>query len=224
MNRIVFLFLFVAQCVFGQFFVIKDKDGYSNIREKANAKSKIVGTFPNGTLFYFPHADDSLEPWWQLKEGYIHRSRFKDVSTFPAISRGKRGENSISFAGMGISVVITVQKFDKQKHKIVRENRGDYYEYVIDGVKAEGIDDFLPTSEYKSIEVTINGKKVEMPQDAYRGVFEVTTYEDNNFVYYDKEDDIIYIVGNNGDGANGYDICWQIVKGVYKTKEIGYFN
>ena len=25
-------------------------------------------------------------------------------------------------------------------------------------------------------------------------------------------------------GAGGYDVCGQIVKGVYKTKEVGHFN
>ena len=27
-------------------------------------------------------------------------------------------------------------------------------------------------------------------------------------VYYDKEDDIIYIEAQNGTGAGGYDVCW----------------
>ena len=43
MQRILFLFLLISQCAFGQFFVVKDKDGYVNIREKENVKSKILG-------------------------------------------------------------------------------------------------------------------------------------------------------------------------------------
>ena len=39
-----------AQGPFGDYAVVKDKDGYVNIRAKENVKSKIVGTLPNNTL------------------------------------------------------------------------------------------------------------------------------------------------------------------------------
>ena len=43
MQRIVFLFLLISQCAFGQFFVVKDKDGYVNIRERKASKVKYWG-------------------------------------------------------------------------------------------------------------------------------------------------------------------------------------
>jgi len=41
-----------AQGPLGDYAVVKDKDGYVNIRAKENVKSKIVGTLPNNTLVY----------------------------------------------------------------------------------------------------------------------------------------------------------------------------
>ena len=38
MQRIVFLFLLISQCAFGQFFVVKDKDGYVNTRVELTAQ------------------------------------------------------------------------------------------------------------------------------------------------------------------------------------------
>ena len=52
-------------------------------------------------------------------------------------------------------------------------------------------------------------------------MYEIGLYTDNNFAYYDKEDDILYIIAYNGDGANAYKVCWQIVKGEYKTRIVG---
>ena len=46
-------------------------------------------------------------------------------------------------------------------------------------------------------------------------------YTSNNAVYYDKEEDTIYIIAHNGSGAYAYEVCWQIVKGKYKTRIIG---
>jgi len=58
---------------------IKDKDGYVNIRQKPDLKSKVVGTIKEGEkIHYTPNADSS---WWRvLKEdvtifGYISSDR-----------------------------------------------------------------------------------------------------------------------------------------------------
>ena len=46
-------------------------------------------------------------------------------------------------------------------------------------------------------------------------------YTEFNSVHYDKDNDILYIVANNGDGAGAYMVCWQIEKGVYKGRKVG---
>ena len=210
-----------AQGPFGDYAVVKDKDGYVNIRAKESVKSKIVGTLPNNTLVY-EFLDEEFNPsnWVHIDSGYVHKSRLKMISEFPSIGKGKEQGNSITIAGKGISVTITTQKFDKTKHKITKKKHKYYEELIIDGKRAQGAD-FIPENHYKSIVVNINGKNVSIPKSAYDDLYEVWVYPYNNEVYYDKEDDVLYIFVRCGDGANAYKVCWQIVKGEYKTRIIG---
>ena len=219
-----------AQGPFGDYAVVKDKDGYVNIRAKESVKSKIVGTLPNNTLVYtlFDTTEDETGEeiffnWIAVDKGYVHKSRLKMIGEFPSIGKGKEQGNSITIAGKGISVTITTQKFDKTKHKITKKKHKEYSEYIIDGKRVQGLDndEFLPKDHYKSITVTINGKNVPIPKSAYDDLYEIGIWDTNNFAYYDKEDDILYIIAHNGDGANAYEVCWQIVKGEYKTRIIG---
>ena len=220
-----------AQGPFGDYAVVKDKDGYVNIRAKENVKSKIVGTLPNNTLVYtlFDTTEDEtgeeiLLNWLYVDKGYVHKSRLKIINEFPSIGKGKKKEteNSITIAEKGISVTLTRQLFDKTKHKITKKDLGGYEELIIDGKRAQGTDtSFIPEDHYKSIIVTINGKNVSIPKSAYDDLYQVAMYTENNAVYYDKEEDTIYIIAHNGSGAYAYEVCWQIVKGEYKTRIIG---
>ena len=218
-----------AQGPFGDYAVVKDKDGYVNIRAKESVKSKIVGTLPNNTLVYtlFDTTEDETGEeiffnWIAVDKGYVHKSRLKMIYEFPSIGKGKEQGNSITIAGKGISVTISTQKFDKTKHKITKKKHKYYEELIIDGKRAQGTDtSFIPENHYKSIIVTINGKNVSIPKSAYDDLYEVAMYTENNAVYYDKEEDTIYIIAHNGSGAYAYEVCWQIVKGEYKTRIIG---
>ena len=214
-----------AQGPYGDYAVVKDKDGYVNIRAKENAKSKIVGTLPANTLVnvYFWEDEPTPPNWIAVDKGYVHKSRLKMISEFPSIGKGKEQGNSITIAGKGISVTLTKQPFDKTKHKITKKKHKEYNEYIIDGKRAQGLDGdlFLPEDHYKSIIVTINGKNVSIPKSAYDDLYQVAMYTENNAVYYDKEEDTIYIIAHNGSGAFSYEVCWQIVRGEYKTRIVG---
>ena len=235
MKHLFILFLLLttnafAQGPFGYYAVVKDKDGYVNIRAKESVKSKIVGTLPNNTLVYglFDTTQDETGEeiffnWIAVDKGYVHKSRLKMIGEFPSIGKGKEQGNSITIAGKGISVTLTKQPFDKTKHKITKKKHKEYTEFIIDGKKIYGRDndEFLPEDHYKSITVTINGKDVPIPKSAYDDLYEIGIWDTNNFAYYDKEDDVLYIIAHNGDGYLAYEVCWQIVKGVYKTRIIG---
>ena len=230
MKHLLILFLLLttnafAQGPFGDYAVVKDKDGYVNIRAKESVKSQIVGTLPNNTLIYTFFDDDEPNPsnWVYEKNGYIHKSRLKKINEFPSIGKEKETENSITITDKAISVTLTQQKFDKTKHKITKKRHKEYNELIIDGKKIYGLDndEFLPEDHYKSITVTINGKNVPIPKSAYDDLYEVAMYTDNNAVYYDKDEDTIYIIAHNGSGAFSYEVCWQIVRGEYKTRIVG---
>ncbi|GJH40990.1 hypothetical protein RCZ04_15400 [Capnocytophaga sp. HP1101] len=129
------------------------------------------------------------------------------------------------FEGKGVSITLTSQDFDKNKHTITYVKGQGITK--IDGKTFQGTDGNMPKREYKSIEVVVNGKRVTIPKSAYSDLYNPnldvadSDYYTYNSVYYDKETDTIYIVASNGDGAGGYAVCWQIEKAVYKGRKIG---
>ena len=169
-----------AQGPLGDYAVVKDKDGYVNIRAKESVKSKIVGTLPNNTLVY-GFFDKEFNPtnWIEVDKGYVHQSRLKKIFDFRAIE-GKVQGNSVVYDDKDVKVTIAKQKFDKTKHKITKKEHKEYSEYIIDGKSAQGLDGdlFLPEDHYKSITVTINGKNVSIPKSAYDDLYQVAMYTD----------------------------------------------
>ena len=221
-----------AQGPFGDYAVVKDKDGYVNIRAKENVKSKIVGTLPNNTLVYglFDTTQDETGEeiffnWIAVDKGYVHKSRLKKISDFRAIEVKVQG-NSIIFDDKDVKVTITKQKFDKTKHKITKKEHDGWTELIIDGKAIYGIDiyggndDSLPEDHYKSITVTMKGKNVPIPKSAYDDLYQIFYFSSS--VYYDKEAEALYILAHNSENASAYEVCWQIVKGEYKGRVIGY--
>ena len=224
-HLLILLFLFTtnafAQGPFGDYAVVKDKDGYVNIRAKENVKSKIVGTLPNNTLVY-GFFDKEFNPtnWIEVDKGYVHQSRLKKIFDFRAIE-GKVQGNSLVFDDKDVKVTITKQKFDKTKHKITKKGQGSYEQLIIDGKEIiYGWDGSLAQDHYKSITVTMKGKNVPIPKSAYDDLYQIFYFSSS--VYYDKEAEALYILAHNSENASAYEVCWQIVKGEYKGRVIGY--
>ena len=224
MKHLFILFLLLttnafAQGPFGDYAVVKDKDGYVNIRAKENVKSKIVGTLPNNTLVY-GFFDKEFNPtnWIEVDKGYVHQSRLKKIFDFRAI-KGKVQGNSIIFDDKDVKVTITKQKFDKTKHKITKKGQGSYEQLIIDGKEIiYGWDGSLAQDHYKSITVTMKGKNVPIPKSAYDDLYGI--FYLNRSIYYDEEAEALYIYADNGEAGLAYEVCWQIVKGEYKTRII----
>ena len=226
MKHLFILFLLLttnafAQGPFGDYAVVKDKDGYVNIRAKENVKSKIVGTLPNNTLVYgFFDKEYNPTNWIEVGKGYVHQSRLKRIFDFRAIE-GKEQGNSVIFDDKDVKVNITKQKFDKTKHKITKKEHDGWTELIIDGKAIYGIEDeLLPDDHYKSITVTMKGKNVPIPKSAYDDLYQIFYFSSS--VYYDKEAEALYILAHNSENASAYEVCWQIVKGEYKGRVIGY--
>ena len=209
-----------AQGPFGDYAVVKDKDGYVNIRAKENVKSKIVGTLPNNTLVYgFFDKEYNPTNWIEVDKGYVHQSRLKKIFDFRAIE-GKVQGNSVIFDDKDVKVTITKQKFDKTKHKITKKGQGSYEQLIIDGKEIiYGWDGSLAQDHYKSITVTMKGKNVSIPKSAYDDLYEIFYFSSS--IYYDEEAEALYIFAHNSEASFVYQVCWQIVKGEYKTRIIG---
>ena len=222
-----FLLLFcqfvVAQAIEGGFAVINDKDGYVNVRKEKSVHSKVLKKLDNNTLIFVFEYDKAQEGNWIYadNEGYIYNDRVKWIEKLPKIAKGIARGNTIVFEGKEIQVTLATEKFDKDKHSFKYHKEYRNVIEKIDGKPFWGTDGNIPKKEYKSIEVKIRGKQVSIPKSAYGDLYESYLYTEFNSVYYDKDNDILYIVANNGDGAGAYTVCWQIEKGVYKGRKVG---
>jgi len=229
MRKLVVPFLLFCQFVVAQaieggaFAVISDKDSYVNVRKEKSTQSKVLKKLENNTLIFVLEYDKAQEGNWIYAdyEGYIYNDRGKWIHKFPQIAKGIAKGNTIVFEGKEIQVTLATEKFDKDKHSFKYHKE---YRDVIEKIDRKpfwGTDGNMPKKEYKSIEVKIRGKQVSIPKSAYSDLYQPNLYTDLNFVYYDKDNDILYIVANNGDGAGAYTVCWQIEKDVYKGRKVG---
>ena len=229
MRKLVVPFLLFCQIVVAQaieggaFAVINDKDGYVNVRKEKSVHSKVLKKLDNNTLIFVLEYDKAHDGNWIYadNEGYIYNDRVKWIHNFPQIAKGIAKGNTIVFEGKEIQVTLSTEKFDKSKHSF--KYHKEYRDVIekIDGKLFWGTDGNMPKREYKSIEVKIRGKQVPIPKSAYNDLYESSLYIEFNSVHYDKDNDILYIVANNGDGAGSYMVCWQIEKGVYKGRKVG---
>ena len=229
MKHLILLFFLISNVVFAQvieggaFAVINDKDGYVNVRKEKSVHSKVLKKLDNNTLIFVLEYDKAYYGNWIYadNEGYIYNDRVKWIHKLPKIAKGVAKNNSIVFEGKEIQVTLSTEKFDKSKHSF--KYHKEYRDIIekIDGKPFWGTDGNMPKREYKSIEVKIRGKQVSIPQSAYNDLYESYLYTEFNSVHYDKDNDILYIVANNGDGAGAYMVCWQIEKGVYKGRKVG---
>lgn len=225
MKFFVVLLLLISDIVFAQeeaFAVINDKDGYVNVRKGKSAQSKVLKRLNNNTIVFVYNYDKATDGNWIYtdEEGYIYNDRVKWIHKFPQIAKGIAKGNTIVFEGKEIQVVLTSGKFDKSKHSFEYFKDSPTGIEVIGDQLPYGTDGKMPTTEYRSIEVNIHGKRVSLPKDAYSDLYEPTFLTDHNSVYYDKESDILYIVANNNYAERPYKVCWQIEKGVYKGRKV----
>ena len=229
MKHLILLFFLISNVVFAQvieggaFAVINDKDGYVNVRKEKSVHSKVLKKLDNNTLIFVLEYDKAYYGNWIYadNEGYIYNDRVKWIEKLPKIAKGITKGNTIVFEGKEIQVTLSTEKFDKDKHSF--KYHKEYRDVIekIDGKPFWGTDGNMPKRQYKSIEVKIRGKQVSIPQSAYNDLYESYLYTEFNSVHYDKDNDILYIVANNGDGAGAYMVCWQIEKGVYKGRKVG---
>ena len=225
MKFFILLFLLISDIVFAQeeaFAVINDKDGYVNVRKGKSAQSRVLKRLNNKTIVFVYNYDKATDGNWIYtdEEGYIYNDRVKWIHKFPIIAKGIAKGNTIVFEGKEIQVVLTSGKFDKSKHSFEYFKDSPTGIEVIDDELPYGTDGKMPTTEYRSIEINIHGKRVSLPKDAYSDLYEPTFLTDHNSVYYDKESDILYIVANNNYAERPYKVCWQIEKGVYKGRKV----
>lgn len=203
-----------VQLSFAQFAKITDKDGYVNVRENADAKSKIVGKINTDEIVYIFESDPVHKNWANVSNGYIYSSRLKYIQSYQKIPPTVRDANKATFASGNIKVNIVSGKFNfKENEKDFTSTlQGDFYK----GQQVWGIDGTIPKTHYLSITAQIGDKTIQIPAEEIENLFQIDNK--STTCYYDRENDTLYISMNNSEGAGSYVGLFIIEKGQYKKR------
>lgn len=230
MRLIYFLsaFLFFITPCFAQFAKIIDKDGYVNLRSSANVKSKIIGQIKSSEIVFI--SDDENENWSQIRyeykkgnvfseeqSGYIHNSKLKKIDSFLQIPSIEDDEKSVNFICCEVEVEIKSTKFDYEKNKKHFKKFDGYYSYK-NKYAFGALGRFPPETTYQSIKGYIEKNHFEIPPKEIENLFDIN--HNLSECYYDKETKMLYIILNNSDGSETYNVLLMIKDGKYLGNKI----
>jgi hypothetical protein len=219
------ILVFLSNFSFAQFAIIHDKDGYCNIRSSAGIDPKIIDKLENEHLVYRLEQDGNwanIDYTKNKKElnGYVYYDRLKFISDYPSIPFHNEGSNSVTYSKDSIKVIISQQKFDRNRYKLSFNGEAKDQVELVNGKQYWGTDGEVPKREYQSIIVYIGQRKITLPKTALANLFEPSL--NHTVVNYDKANDVLYIQSANSDGAGFYEVIWKIEKGIYKERFIAY--
>lgn len=223
---IIFLF-FIFTDVYSQLAVIYDKDGYTNVRENASLKSKIIGKIFEGQVFaispfndenkneewvkvWFPEKQDSLIKNFIKSErtnenGYIHKSRIAYLSEMDQLKQKKYSDQKVSFDNNKLQIIVETKKFIKSEHKIQKLSDGNLK--IDNRIKVWGFYGQIPRNQIQSIKLKTLNSIYIFPKEAISHLYEIILPYTQ--VFNGKKGDV-YIAMSAGDGSDSYEIAWCV--------------
>lgn len=224
MKILLLISIFFFDVCQAQLCIINDKDGFTNVRQKADKNSKIIGKIIEGQVFaidsFVEDEENKSEDWIAVKfptnvdknltfvrfeggekTGYIHKSRLVELETLPKFEMNEVNSNQVIHHYKDIEIEIETQVFKKSDHKITQSEKGHY---IIDGKKT------FPyyggeSSEIKSIKIKSKNNTFDFPKIAFKNLMMIIA---KNTTVYKGNKDEFYIVFNAGDGADFYNIIY----------------
>lgn len=211
-------FLFTTDIATAQVAIIQDKDGFTNVREKPNGQSPIIHKLYSNEAFWynFENGHDTNEwiPVFIPKhsfslsstqpdyiEGYIHKSRLQPLDKLK------------SYTGADFRFEYLIEPFALNNRIVDRYNDAVA---AIAGRPVWGTDGDFPRTQVKGINVTVEGKKIEINQALYNDIYECT----NTFKVY-KNGDSYIVYQWNSDGAGAYQVVWIFTKDRLTQRLVG---
>ena len=214
----------------GQLAVIKDPDGFTNVRKKDSSSSAIMGQFHNGEVFLFD-TESAKSGWIQVfyhpkessdsgyLQGFLHADRLLPIDKLPHISpTSKRLKNGhLTLRNDSMTFEIVAAPFLPKQHKIGKDKSG--FVLKIDGRKPVGTDGNIPRVALVSLTITVNGRPLEIPPTAWNDLYEPGLETCN--AYFDLTSGYMYLyMPSCSDGAGFYSIAWIFRNGRYLKRYI----
>ena len=217
--------LLISSNSFAQFAVIKDNDGYVNIRTEASKGNNISDKLNNGFVVY---CFEPVNNWINIDysknnkdlSGYLYKDRVTYLSEFEKIPLIKETKTKVVFQKADITISIESKNFQSNTAKLSYFKDNKSIVEKINGKQFWGTDGEIPKTAFKSITITIGSQTIELPKNAFEDLYEPSLF--NTKTNYDKNSSILYISSSNSDGAGSYELVWVIEKGQYKERKVAY--
>jgi hypothetical protein len=238
-----FIIIFLSLSAKAQLAIIRDTDGFVNVREKGNIKSRIIGRLNTNDITLYDGEDDNKE-WRHIFyspdnmlffsslnnnkhniykdyiDGFVYFNRVIPINSFSRMILKKDvGYISSSKLTGNVDTVIFILKtrlFSIKSHKIHRSKEG-----CINCTKAyvDKIDGKKPWGVDGDLPTKeIYNISLKINGKAITIPFE--SYNDiyqprleNLNIYFDKKGNFYFYMPGNSDGAGGYDVVWVINNG-----------
>lgn len=221
----IFLFVWVSTQLNAQSFaLIQDAEGFVNVRSKPEFKNNVNDTLATGRVVWCFEKEGE---WYSVdyyrkgvfRNGYIHWSRLKMISSFQKIPVKKENTDQIVFQKDSVQVTITLKNFVASENKLEYATDSGVKQLAkINGKEPWGTDGRVPKKQYKAIAFTLGERTNSIPANKFSDLFEPHFLFTH--VFYDKNSDTLYISTNNSDGAGGYSLLFIIHKGQYKDRMV----
>lgn len=237
MKKIILYILALPFCLSSQaqeqfFGVIRDADGYVNVRD--SAKIIIDKLVDNQVFFDWDAADWKGSTEWHSIDyaakpgitksggekgltcrGRIHRSRIRYLDELPQLAEQPNSSDTcLVFANDTLTVEIRLRRFNPHRHKIVRGAERGFIRSIDGCTTLLGIDGDMPRTEYASISVRHPSGVSEFPAQYLAHLYEPATQGVSVAL---GKGNALFISTCNSDGAGGYYAVWTVENYLVKS-------
>lgn len=185
--------------------VIKDSDGYTNVRKEPTSNSEIIHILKKDVVFEL--FDTATTGWIKIRLinnrygfGSINQPE-KDQYGFVHSSRILVLNNLANYNGNEVQFSITNETF-YSIGRVINRHDGKWLT-EIDGRPIHGKDGDMPKTQIKSISLRVKGKIIPIHE-----IFQNDLFECDNHFEFKKIGDTFFAYQSNSDGAGFYEVLW----------------
>jgi hypothetical protein len=202
-----------AFLVQAQLAIIQDKDGFTNLRAEPSMKGEILTKMLKHQVFWdmteiFDDKENS--DWVGIQMGekldtLTQEETYQEATFFMAKNRVLHLDKLPKIANKSIVNQTVILKNNDYDIKITKRK----YSKKVNFKNGHGVDGAPPKEEIQSVSFTYKGVTIQL-NPKYCNAFFEPNFE-NTDAYLDNED-YLYLVMNNSDGAGGYSVVWIFEK------------
>ena len=216
-----------------QFYIITDKDGYTNIREKPTTNSKIIDKVVKNEVFFendyfcddYSDVDPNTVPpnWMPVKKdsstpvGYVYKEyimSFRDMNYMSEL-RDTGESDTITCSNGALTVSLILKPFVYEKHKFAIVSKNNIVYTSIDGEYPKGMHRLEYTKEALVDDREIKALIINTPEKKYSlpiGVFK-NFYNPNWMTVFVGPENELYISILCGNDGESFSLMLSVVNG-----------